>query len=107
MELQKRKLYQEYIDASQNKLNQDNSDYDSKKMYLQTQVGQQNDSGECESIVTLDESNYYESNGELFCVEADQALAHKNQQPKVTGIKKVHSITNFYKISYESEDVLG
>ena len=89
-------------------LKDDNADNDYKKQYLQTQPGNQDDSDDGQSIEILEQSHYYESNGELFCVDVNQGntLQQKSLQ-RVDSIKKVNSIANHYKISYESEDVLG
>ena len=74
-ELQKRKLYQEFKDSSQHMLKKENTDYYSKKRQnLVTQPDLLDDLDESKSIVILGESHYYESNGELCCIEANKEI---------------------------------
>lgn len=63
-------MYQEYIEASQHMNNDGNSDFPVKKKTRETAPDNADDSDDNQTINILDESNYYESNGEIFCIEA-------------------------------------
>jgi hypothetical protein len=49
--------------------NNGNSDFPVKKKSRDQMLENINDSDDDQSINILDESNYYESNGEIFCIE--------------------------------------
>ena len=65
-----------------------------------------------DSINILDGSQYYESNGEIICIDSQYPKA-KSKSPqrqfrkKVEDLRKVDNIKDFYKISFESTDLLG
>lgn len=50
--------------------NDGNSDFPVKKKTRETAPDNADDSDDNQTINILDESNYYESNGEIFCIEA-------------------------------------
>ena len=62
-------MYQEYIEASQDMHDRGNNDSPLKKKGRDNMLEEIEDSDEGNSINILDESNYYESNGEIFCIE--------------------------------------
>ena len=111
-EVKKRKMYQEYIDASTN--NDATSFKSSKKKNKLSfpENGNYSDAGS--NFNHLVGSNYYESNDEVFCIDTNdvrniktQANDRQNVNKRVENMKKIDDIKSYYKISFDGHDLLG
>ena len=65
-----------------------------------------------DEVIQLDiveDSNYYASNGELFCIQGNNRAQSpvRNNRKKISDVRKVDNIKEYYNISNDQTDMLG
>lgn len=106
------KKYKEFIEASHEHMNIEGKMEHERKNMRDKSMDEQQYEGLEDSINILDGSQYYESNGEIICIDNQYTTKSKSKSPtrryqKVEDLKKVQNIKDFYKISFEHTDLLG
>ena len=65
-----------------------------------------------DEVIQLDiveDSNYYASNGELFCIQGNNRTQSpvRNNRKKISDVRKVDNFKEYYNISNDQTDMLG